>query len=355
MFKLVDKLIGIITLVAMIGLAGSYTARYIDPNTFIFPSLLGLAYPYLLIANVILLLYWIARWKKMAFIELLVLAIGIPVFRTYYGTHKEKNVTDSYDLQILSYNVRYFDRYGWSKHKNTSEKLLDYLNHFPGDIICLQEFPEKSASISPQAIIRELSSYPYHRIKKNMAIFSRSPIITCKEITFDKKYTSSCLYCDIVKSGDTVRIYNIHLESYKLGQKERKFVKDISEGVGNDLSEGVKNLTSRITEANKSRAKQARQIKTVLQHSPYPFIVCGDFNDTPLSYTYQTIEKGLQDSFIENGRGLGNTYIGEFPSFRIDYILHSPHYQTISYFRETVTLSDHYPIQSKLKKRNRKN
>lgn len=186
MFKLVDKLIGIITLVAMIGLAGSYTARYIDPNTFIFPSLLGLAYPYLLIANVILLLYWIARWKKMAFIELLVLAIGIPVFRTYYGTHKEKNVTDSYDLQILSYNVRYFDRYGWSKHKNTSEKLLDYLNHFPGDIICLQEFPEKSASINPQAIIRELSSYPYHRIKKTWLFFPVLPLLPVKKSPLTK-------------------------------------------------------------------------------------------------------------------------------------------------------------------------
>lgn len=351
MFKLVDKLIGIITLAAIIGLLGSYTARYIDPNIFILPSLLGLAYPYLLIANVILLLYWIARWKKMAFIQLLVLAIGIPVFRTYYGTYEEKIVTEPYDLQILSYNVRYFDRYGWSKNKNTSEKLLDYLNHFPGDIICLQEFPEKSGSLNPQTIIRKLSSYPYRQIKKNMAIFSRSPIIACQELTFDKKYTSSCLYCDIVKSRDTVRIYNIHLESYKLGQKERKFVKDISAGVGNDLSQGVKNLTVRITEANKNRAKQARQIKTAMQHSPYPLIVCGDFNDTPLSYTYQTLEKGLQDSFIEKGRGLGNTYRGEFPSFRIDYILHSPDYQSISYLRESLTLSDHYPIQSKLKKR----
>lgn len=353
MLKLLDKLIGIITLLALTGLLGSYTARYIDPNTFILPSLLGLAYPYLLIANIIFFLYWLARWKKMAFVQLIVLALGIPVFRTYYGTYKEKNGTESYDLQVLSYNVRYFDRYGWSKHKNTPEKLLDYLNHFPGDIVCLQEFPEKSAAIDPQDIIRQLSSYPYRKIKKHMAIFSRSPIIACKEITFDKKYTSSCIFCDVVKLKDTVRIYNIHLESYKLGKKERKFVKDISEGVSNDLSQGIRNLIVRISEANKNRAKQARQIKTALQNSPYPFIVCGDFNDTPLSYTYQTIENELRDSFIEKGRGLGNTYIGEFPSFRIDYILHTTDFQTISYLREAVTLSDHYPIQSKLKKENK--
>ena len=321
MSKLLDKIVFIGSLIAIVGLLGSYTARYIDPNTFVIPSLLGLAYPYLLLSNLLLLLYWIARWKKTALIHVCVLALGIPFFTSYYGTNNNHTDETAHDIAVLSYNIRYFDRYGWNKDDKTKEKLIKYLNGYKGDVVCLQEFPFQNRSSKVSGPVRQLSSYPYRYIQKNMAVFSRYPIINCREIPFSQEYTSSCVYCDIVKEQDTVRIYNIHLESYKLGTKERKFVKDITQGEGHDI-----------------------------QKSPYPLIVCGDFNDTPLSYSYRTISKGLSDSFLEKGRGLGNTYIGEFPSFRIDYILHSPDYQALSYSQEAVTLSDHYPISCKLKK-----
>ena len=350
MSKLLDKIVFIGSLIAIVGLLGSYTARYIDPNAFVIPSLLGLAYPYLLLSNLLLLLYWIARWKKTALIHVCVLALGIPFFISYYGTNNNHTDETAHDIAVLSYNIRYFDRYGWNKDEKTKEKLIKYLNGYKGDVVCLQEFPSQNRSSKISGPVRQLSSYPYRYIQKNMARFSRYPIINRREIPFRQEYTSSCIYCDIVKEQDTVRIYNIHLESYKLGSKERKFVKDITQGEGHDISGGVKNLVSRITKANKNRATQALLIKSEIQKSPYPLIVCGDFNDTPLSYSYRTISKGLSDSFLEKGRGLGNTYIGEFPSFRIDYILHSPDYQALSYNRETVTLSDHYPISCKLKK-----
>lgn len=344
MIKLLDKIVFLLSIPALAGLLGSYSARYTDPNVFVLPSLLGLAYPYLLIANIVLLFYWTARWKKTALLHIAVLALGIPFFVSYYGTNKHTPDGEKADWTILSYNVRYFDRYGWSKNKKTKEKLLDYLNAYTGDIVCLQEFPPQSYSIDPRNLIRQLSRYPYHYVRRNMAVFSRFPIAAKGEVAFDPKYTGSSIYADIVKKGDTVRIFNIHLESYKLGNKERKFVKDITQGNGSGFSEGVKNLLSRITEANKNRAGQARRIKEEVEKSPLPVIVCGDFNDTPLSYTYKTLKKGLSDSFLEKGRGLGNTYIGEFPSFRIDYMLHSPCLQAVSYTRGNVNLSDHYPI-----------
>ncbi len=147
-----------------------------------------------------------------------------------------------------------------------------------------------------------------------------------------------------------VRLFNIHLESYKLGKEERQFMKEISEGLKSDnCSDGIKNLTSRLINANKNRAYQGGRIHKLIQSCPYKVIVCGDFNDTPLSYTYRKIKQGLNDSFSEKGLGLGNTYIGEFPSFRIDYILHSPEFETINYTKPDIKLSDHYPIMSKLK------
>lgn len=350
MLKILDKIIFLISLIAIFGLLGAYTASYINPNSFVWPSLLGLAYPYLLITNILLLLYWITRWKKTAWLLLFVILLGFSTFRTYYGTAGSQDQEGHADLSILSYNIRYFDIYSWTNQKDTREKLFNYLNKFPGDIICLQEFLMNSDPRQQQSIVRNLHSYPYHYIYKDMAIFSRIPMIRKAYIPFHSKYSGSGIYCDFPIGNDTVRVYSIHLESYKLGQKERQFMKDISEGLkSDDISGGVKNLTTRLTTANKNRAVQAEQINRHVKQSPYKVILCGDFNDTPLSYTYRMISKGLTDSFIEKGRGIGNTYIGEFPSFRIDYILHTPGIETVSYTRDNITLSDHYPIKAKIK------
>lgn len=355
MIKLLDKIILVVSIIAMSGLIGAYTSSYINPNLFVIPSLLGLAYPYFLIANILLLLYWVTRWEKTAFVILGVILLGIPFFMTYYGTNGREANGSKHDLSVLSYNIRYFDMYGWSKNKNTKEKLFDYLNQSGNDIACLQEFPIEGYRITPLEAIKNLTNYKYHHIYRDMAIFSRLPIIGKGQIAFNKKYSGTCIFCDIPINNDTIRIYSVHLESYRLGKKERQFVKDISEGqTKGALTQGVKNITTRVINANKNRAKQAELIKQHINKSPYKVILCGDFNDTPLSYTYKQLSKELKDSFIEKGRGLGNTYIGEFPSFRIDYILHASDIETISYVRETITLSDHYPVVSKLRVKNKK-
>ena len=349
MLKLIDKIIFLISIITMAGLTGAYASSYVNPNHFVYFSLLGLAYPYLLISNLILLLYWTVRWKKMVWAVLLVILSGIPAFMTYYGTANTEEKTQNHDFSIISYNVRYFDYYNWSNQKDTGSKLINYLKTFKGNIICLQEFALKENTANEQLLARELKSCPHRYIYKDMAIFSGFPIIHQGNLPFEEPSSASCLYCDIITPDDTIRLYNIHLESYKLGQKERQFMKEISQGIKtNDLPGSAKKLTTRLTTANKNRAQQADRIKQHILQSPYPVILCGDFNDTPLSYTYKKIKTDLKDAFIEKGRGLGNTYIGEFPSFRIDYILHTPDLKTVSYNRETIELSDHYPIQAKL-------
>lgn len=349
MLKLIDKIILLLTAIAATGLLGAYVSAYIDPNVFVFPSLLGLAYPYLLIANLLLFFYWLARWKKTAWGILLVILAGIPAFRTYYGTADTRPSETPVSLSLLSYNVRYFDAYDWSKQKGSKEKMLNYLSRQDADILCLQEFSLPGAKELQAIVKKRLHRFPHHYIYRDLAIFSRFPLLHKTPLQNESKSSASCIYCDVVSETDTIRLYNIHLASYRLGKAERAFIQDLGKGKKReDFSGDVKKLTGRLTQAHKNRARQAGKIRNHLTHSPYPVILCGDFNDTPLSYTYRKIKKDLKDSFIEKGRGLGNTYIGEFPSFRIDYILHSPDFETLSYQRENLDLSDHYPIKTKL-------
>ena len=350
MWKLLGKLMYLFGLLAMAGLLGAYAASYIDPNVSVLPALLGVSYPYLLIANLVFLLYWVLRWKKMAWFELAVILLGIPAFMTYYGTAEVREADEPADLAILSYNVRYFDFYNWSEDKNARKKLLDYLNGYKGDVICLQEFSMKFGSADEKALANRLNTYPYRYISDNMGIFSRLPIVGQGRLAFPKDDSGSCLYCDLVVGNDTVRVYNVHLESYRFSTKDRAFVQGIGKGIKDgELSDGARGLAARFAVATRNRAKQAEQISRHLCRSPYFVILCGDFNDTPLSYTYRKMKTGLRDAFIECGRGVGNTYIGEFPSFRIDYILHSPELSAVSYFRDTVALSDHYPVRCRFR------
>ncbi len=348
MLKLFDQIISLISYIVMLGLLGSYTASYINPNTFILPSLLGLAYPYLLISNIILLFFWIFRWKKIAWMVLIVILIGLPTFLSYFGTGNSTHLPQQNKLSLLSYNVRYFDYYNWSKQKDTKTKLLNYLREFSGDIICLQEFTLNTEGEDNHYLLKHLNSYSHHHIRKGMAILSKYPILNKGQLAFGEKSSGSCIYCDIQTPLGTIRLYNIHLESFKLGKEERLFMKEISQRLTNHEFAGAKKLTSRLITGNKNRAKQADKIKKHIQQAPHCVILCGDFNDTPLSYTYQEIKTELKDAFIEKGRGLGHTYIGEFPSFRIDYILHSPQLETTMYQRDLIELSDHYPIQATL-------
>lgn len=200
MGRLFNIIMRIITIAAMIGLLGSYTAPYVNPNVFYFSSLLGYTYHYLLIVNIILLLYWIARWQKIAILSILIIAAGYPLITTYYGLNS-KNIPDaSHDLSIMTYNIQML-RAG---EKAASAKIVDYINNSGNDIICIQEFPQREASF------QKFPSYRYHHRNRDVALISRYPIINKGVINFDKGHSAACIYGDIAIGKDTVRVYSTH-------------------------------------------------------------------------------------------------------------------------------------------------
>jgi endonuclease/exonuclease/phosphatase family metal-dependent hydrolase len=343
-----------------IALLLSYLAVVVSPVDFVLTAFLGLAYPYLLLINIIFVIAWAMLLRFEAFISLVIIAIGFTHFGNYIKlTRPSGNKANTYKL--LSYNVRLFN-YFENNHGLTSEKkIFSYLKSQSPDIICLQElFLVGKPVVEESIMIGDLGGKYYSHMKvtesgKNrfygIVTFSKYPIIKRGEIVHPSS-SSLTIYTDIVIDKDTVRIYNNHLESFRLKRMERSFIEELAAPSDKKTINEVKSLSVSLKRGFEKRALQAQVLKDHINKSPYKVMVAGDFNDTPVSYAYRKIRKGLNDSFTNSGYGAGFTYRGNYPPNRIDYILYDNKYQN-SYF-EIIKLkySDHYPIIAYFKKKN---
>jgi endonuclease/exonuclease/phosphatase family metal-dependent hydrolase len=151
-----------------------------------------------------------------------------------------------------------------------------------------------------------------------------------------------CIFVDLVKNQDTFRIYNVHLQSIRLKQEDYSLFKDGAASI--EKKSMVRLLIEKLRIAYPKRAEQARAVIDHVQTSPYPTIVCGDFNDTPMSYAYNQFDKLLIDAFRESGFGIGTTYIGKVPAGRIDYIFHSKKIHSANFKVQKDVFSDHRSV-----------
>jgi endonuclease/exonuclease/phosphatase family metal-dependent hydrolase len=183
-----------------------------------------------------------------------------------------------------------------------------------------------------------------------IATFSRYPIIKRGEILHPGS-SSLSIFTDVIIQKDTFRIYNNHLQSFRLKRMERSFIEEMADFNDNETFSEVKNLSARLKKGFVSRALQAQVVKDHVKKSPYPVIVAGDFNDTPVSYAYRKIRKGLNDSFVNSGYGAGFTYKGNYPANRIDYVLYDNSLVNSDFEIIKATYSDHYPIMAYFRKK----
>lgn len=250
-----------------------------------------------------------------------------------------------------------FDLYNWSKNKESRAKILANLSEINPDILCLQEFytsEQKGGYNNIDTVKQILNTGYYHSeytttLRKfdhwGIATFSKYPIINQGKLIFNTRSNNICIYSDIVIHKDTIRVYNIHLQSISFSKGDNKFLEDvISEKDAEDEMLNGKNILRRLKRAFLKRTRQADMIALHMKTCHYKIIVCGDFNDTAASYSYYQLSKNLKDSFIEKGLGFGRTYAGKWPQFRIDYILHSKELKCSNFKRSAETFTDHYPI-----------
>ena len=323
----------------------SYLSQWIRPLESLNFSLLGLTFPFAFILGMGLLIVAIRRRSAGYYVLLVVSIIVIQSMRHFVNWSSSSADTSAMDLCIMSYNAMngikmVDDRYVMTSDIKTefSEMILEEPQP---DIILLQEVNHIVEKILPLS-----TKYPhYHKLKsRGTAILSKYPIVEEGVIDFGAK-PNSCVWADIDIGGDTIRTYSVHLESNRLSEESVNIITKSDHSKNNLVSE-FGSMINKYHKNSSVRAEQADQIKFHVEKSPHQVVVAGDFNETPISYTYQKLAKDLSDAYRERGAGLGSTWIGLIPMLRIDYLLADEGLSPLTYERMESRLSDHYPIKA---------
>jgi endonuclease/exonuclease/phosphatase family metal-dependent hydrolase len=251
--------------------------------------------------------------------------------------------------------VRLFNLYNWIDDPSVKNSIYDFLLGEDPDILCIQEyFFNKDDPYNNTRNFRRLhdrykhiaySSSNNRDFNFGIATFSKYPIVNTGSIEFVNSSNIS-IYTDIVINNDTVRVMNSHLQSVQFTQENINFIDSLGQHKNRRNISGGIDIAFRLKEAFMRRSRQVAIIVSHIQKSPHPVIITGDFNDTPVSYTYRRLRgQGLDDAFVGSGRGIGNTYVARLPLFRIDFILHSKELESFYYDSPRIELSDHYPLK----------
>lgn len=360
----IDKLILWINYALIAALLISYLAPFTDPRKLWIIAFFGLAYPPLLLCNAILILYWLIRRSKWALLSFIAILLGWNVLNNSIGFRFSSAYTrtaDSTTLRIMNYNVHDFKKYGAQNDSSTKHEILEIIDHQQPDIIGFEEFFSrkhgKYALVDSIKKILNTETYYFERFQKNgnqgigMSLFSKYPIIDTGVIWLNEKLNlNQCIYIDVKKNNRTLRVYAIHLQSIKFDPEDYRYLNDVSSQGKTDM-ESSKRIGSKLKRAFIKRSEQVAKLKAEMAKCPYPYIVIGDFNDTPSSYAVHQMSKEMKNAFREKGSGLGRTYNGDFPNYQIDYILATKHFDILSYGVVRKKLSDHYPVYSDLRLR----
>lgn len=344
-------------IIAIILLGGSYLSAFVSPGEAWMFALLGLAYPFLLLLNIFFAIFWLAQFKWYGVFSIGIMLLGISFFNSSFQFRKH-TIESEDKIIVSSYNVGLF---GYFQSKWYTGEMIEAINNNGTDILCIQEFLNlKGENGSTVDSIKQACGFKYSYFQKlsdgrkrgeyGMAVFSRYPIEETEIVHFDGLTGNMCMYADIRLDTGLYRVYNVHLQSFKFKKQDYKFIKDMPEDNDEKIKQS-KGLLNRMKNAYIKRAEQVGEIKKHIAQTDIPYFMVGDFNDPPMSYSYHSLSSGLKDAFVENGSGMGKTYIGIMPNFRIDYILFPKNFDGLHY--ETIKLSsDHSLVSAGLKLKN---
>lgn len=359
-FRDVVKLVIFATnLLAIILLFCSFLAWNVSTLKTNFFSYIGLGFGFILLLNIAYLILWLvlSNWKYAAVSMIAILLCYKPI-TTFFPLHVNSPKPPINAIKVLSYNVQGFTE---ERNKDSKEQpILDYIADTDADIVCLQEYlvSKTGQSIfSQQDVNRKLNQYPYRSVTSlessgkyhifGLACFSKYPIEATHEVVFESSYNGAAVYT-ININGKKYTVANVHLESNSIMAEDRKLYSNFLQNTDSVKLETVtSNIRNRLGSAYRMRAKQVEQVKSYIEtQGTQGTIICGDFNDTPISYAYNQMKKGLKDAYVSTAFGPGITYNEYLFLFRIDYIMHSENIKAYQSKVDRIKHSDHYPLKT---------
>ncbi len=350
MRRIIRWLFVALNLMAVVLLIASTLSGSVPPSRSMVVALLSYAYLPLLLLNVVCIVLWLLAgrwWFLLSTLAILFRFSFIPLYFQLSGTAvpAEGNV-----LTVMCNNVHGF--YGsafvsamdkdLSQITRNGEQFLDIVDSTQPDVMCLQEFHARAHTLAMSDSLvargyRYTVSAQHGRRRVGMAVWSRYPLL--QPLCLD---SSDMVAVHVVKGGDTLRLINVHLESYHLNAEDYRQM--TATWQGRFHRDSIRGTLRKFKQASLAHERQWQRVEPLLRESPYPCLLAGDFNDTPASYFYQRARYYLNDSFKDCGEGFGTTYHGAFPAFRIDYLLYDPSVTVLDYSRIKSNHSDHYPL-----------
>ena len=358
--KYINHIVFIINVFALLALLGSYLAPYISPAVLWPIAFLGLAFPLIFIINFCFVFYWLLQWDIRIWYAIAVLLLGS--FHIYhfiqFGTKKTEQKNNR--INIISFNTHNFGVYE-SDNIYDSSVFFNVLRDLNPDIMCFQEFVDIKTDVDTKMYKQLFKEYKHlYKVNVNdndsnptgysVSIFTKYKILESGLVERVNAGVNCTIYCDLVTDKDTIRVVNTHLKSISFQQKDFETISELKNGDNQSKVDftSVKGIFARLKYAFVSRSKQVDIIKNFIDYSPYKVIICGDFNDSPTSYSYNMLRGDKKDAFVESGSGVSPTYIGKMPNFRIDYILCDNAFQVFNYKPQKLNFSDHKMISATL-------
>lgn len=357
LMRLVDGGMSLLSVAVAVAMAATFFVPHVNPSRLWFLPVLGLAAPAIYVATVLLALYWIIRWRwGRASVMLVLLCIGFfrvslfyrPEIRRVYDTESSNRGT----FVVMSYNVRSF--YGPDGGSSVDD-VLRLIDEKDPDVVCLQEFNARLAGRSEEfALLDEkYESAVFGRTQAPDSVYGSSLLILSKYRILRSGVAltpSTSVWADLLLGGDTVRVFNNHLRSTAIKAADDEYITNrrfLTDTAGQTVIRGI---VARFRENSVLRAAQVDSIAERIARTRGAKIVCGDFNDTPMSYVYSRMSEGLNDAFRACGSGYSHTFRGFFNTLRIDYVLSSDLFEIRSYEVPEIDCSDHLPVAVRLRR-----
>jgi endonuclease/exonuclease/phosphatase family metal-dependent hydrolase len=344
---------------AALGLLLANFSGQTAPSESMLITFTGLAYFYLLAVNILFLFWWILcrrYWFVLATLTIILLGWNSLIATIHFGGDKgSASKVDLADFRLLTYNVHEFKKYGEANNTSTKDQIIEVIKKQSPDVICFQEFYTRpKGEYNMIKAIKKQIGLPYFYFVRfggndfetvGHAIFSRYPIENSGEIIFSNDIANKSIYADIKVNKRPIRIYNVHFQSISFDKEDYDYIERLKSNMETEYKP-TRRILGMLKRAFLKREVQTDLMKDELNRSPYPYIIAGDFNDTPSSYTVTQISSGIKNAFCEKGSGLGKTYNGKFPNFQIDYIMTSTDFNIHNYQVINARLSDHFPVRS---------